>query len=69
MTEQTHSEHAQHLSEYEPLAAAARNQIKITAIKAMQLDEEKSTLIKIETDAGISGYGECHGSGAFAREA
>jgi galactonate dehydratase len=69
MTEQTHSEHAQPLSQYEPLAAAARNQIKITAIKAMQLDEEKSTLIKIETDAGISGYGECHGSGAFAREA
>ncbi len=43
-------------------------QIKITAIKAMQLQDSR-TLIKVETDAGVDGYGECHGSGAFAREA
>jgi L-alanine-DL-glutamate epimerase-like enolase superfamily enzyme len=69
MTEQTHGEQARPLAQYESQAKAAQNQIKITAIKAMQLDEEKGTLIKIETDAGISGYGECHGSGPFAREA
>lgn len=49
-------------------ADSARGQIKITAIKAMELNDRR-TLIKIETDAGIDGYGECHGSGPFAREA
>ncbi|MFN8442931.1 MAG: mandelate racemase/muconate lactonizing enzyme family protein [Caldilineaceae bacterium] len=43
-------------------------QVKITAIKALQLKEGR-TLIRIDTDAGVSGYGECHGSGPFAREA
>lgn len=42
--------------------------VKITAIKALQLQEGR-TLIKVETDAGVAGYGECHGSGPFAREA
>jgi galactonate dehydratase len=55
------------LSGYDAMAAA-RGQVKITAIKAMQL-KGRGTLIKVETDAGISGYGECHGTGAFAREA
>lgn len=50
----------------DPLAAA-RGQVKISSIKAMQL-KERGTLIKIGTDAGISGYGECHGSGPFARD-
>lgn len=49
-------------------SAAVRGQVKITAIKALEL-EDRRTLIKIETDAGIDGYGECHGSGPFAREA
>ncbi len=44
------------------------SQVKITAIKAMQLQDGR-TLIKVETDAGVAGYGECHGSGPFAREA
>lgn len=35
-----------------------RRGVKITATKAMQLRDLR-TLIKIETDAGISGYGEC----------
>lgn len=51
---------------YEALAAPARDQVKITSIKAMQL-RERGTLIRIETDAGIDGYGECGGSGPFAR--
>lgn len=55
------------LSGYDAMAAAA-GQVKITAIKALQL-KERGTLIKVETDAGISGYGECHGSGPLAREA
>jgi len=55
------------LSRYEALAAPARNQVKITAIKAMQV-RDPGTLIKIETDAGIAGYGPCGGSGPFARD-
>lgn len=53
---------------YEALAAPARQQVKITAIKALQL-KQRGTLIRVETDAGISGYGECAGSGAAARSA
>ena len=48
------------------IADAAREQIKITAIKAMQVGPR--TWIKIETDAGIVGYGPCGGSGIFARD-
>ena len=55
------------LSGYDALIAARQGQVKITAIKALQL-KERGTLIKVETDAGISGYGECHGSGPLARE-
>jgi len=60
-----------------PLAAqggAARGAVTITAIKAMQVRAPGSlprheTLIKIETDAGIVGYGECGASGPLARAA
>jgi galactonate dehydratase len=55
------------LAHFEALAAPARNQIKITAIKAMQT-AGTGTIIKIETDAGLVGYGPCHGTGPFARE-
>lgn len=55
------------LSGYDAMATARQGQAKITAIKALQL-KERGTLIKVETDAGISGYGECHGSGPLARE-
>lgn len=48
------------------LAASARGAVAITAIKAMEV-RGQGTLVKIETDAEISGYGECHGSGPFAR--
>ncbi len=50
------------------LQSSPTGPIKITAIKAMQLQDSR-TLIKVETDAGVDGYGECHGSGPFAREA
>lgn len=46
-----------------------RNQIKITAIKAMQLDFQfDGSLIKVETDAGITGYGEAGVNGKIARD-
>ncbi|MGE5568483.1 MAG: mandelate racemase/muconate lactonizing enzyme family protein [Rhodospirillales bacterium] len=55
------------LAHYEALAAPARNQIKITDIKAMQV-RDPGTLIKVETDAGISGIGPCGTSGPVARD-
>ena len=48
------------------IADAAREQIKITAIKAMQVGPR--TWVKIETDAELVGYGPCGGSGPFARD-
>jgi hypothetical protein len=54
-------------SAYDPRLAARQGDAKITAIKAMQL-RARRTLIKIETDAGVSGYGECHGGGLLARK-
>jgi L-alanine-DL-glutamate epimerase-like enolase superfamily enzyme len=54
-----------------PLAAlgtSARGAVAITAIKVMAV-REQGTLLKIETDAGIAGYGECHASAPLARAA
>lgn len=48
-------------------AASAAGQVKITAIKAMQTTNRSGTWIKIETDAGICGYGPCHAPGPVAR--
>ena len=48
------------------LTASTHGQVKITAVKALQ-PQRGTTLIKIETDAGISGYGPGGGSGPFAR--
>ncbi len=53
-------------SRFEALAAPAAGATKITSIKAMQLKEGR-TLIRIDTDAGISGYGECGAVGPVAR--
>ncbi|HUX86994.1 MAG TPA: mandelate racemase/muconate lactonizing enzyme family protein [Chloroflexota bacterium] len=53
---------------YEGLAAPVRDAVTITAIKAMQVTGLRATLIKIETDAGIAGYGPCQGSGPFVRD-
>jgi L-alanine-DL-glutamate epimerase-like enolase superfamily enzyme len=55
------------LSHYEALAAPAQDQIKITGIKAMQV-RDPGTLIKIETDAGITGIGPCGAGGPVARD-
>ncbi|MBN1579907.1 MAG: mandelate racemase/muconate lactonizing enzyme family protein [Anaerolineae bacterium] len=60
------SPEAQQTTPYDALSAPARDQVKITQIKAMQ-PRHGVTLIKIETDAGIAGYGPCGGSGPFAR--
>lgn len=53
-------------SAYDPLVAARQGETKITAIKALQLQTGR-TLIKVETDMGVSGYGECHATGPAAR--
>ncbi|MBI4874912.1 MAG: mandelate racemase/muconate lactonizing enzyme family protein [Acidobacteria bacterium] len=50
------------------LAAPLRNKVKITAIKAMALQNiAGNCLIKIETDAGVTGYGEAGSTGPMAR--
>ena len=54
------------LPHLEAQSAPARGLVKITAIRALELKEGR-TLIRIDTDAGISGYGECGGPGAVAR--
>jgi galactonate dehydratase len=53
-------------SSYKALAASARGLVQITGIHALQ-PAQGATLIKVETDAGIAGYGPCHGSGPYAR--
>jgi L-alanine-DL-glutamate epimerase-like enolase superfamily enzyme len=49
-------------------AENAAGSAKITAVKAMQV-RDQGTLIKVETDIGVCGYGEAWGSGPFARAA
>lgn len=44
-----------------------RGQVKITGIKAMQLQKHPQTLVKIETDAGLVGYGEAGTHGPIVR--
>ena len=51
---------------FEPAAGPARGQVKIRRITAMQ-PRQGDTLIKIDTDAGITGYGPCHATGPVAR--
>jgi galactonate dehydratase len=56
------------LASYEALAAPARGAVKITAVKALQLDiQGDGCLVRIETDAGITGYGETGVDAATAR--
>jgi galactonate dehydratase len=56
------------LARYEALAQPHRGKVKITAVKAMQVrDIAGNCLIKIETDAGLAGYGEAGVSGPMAR--
>jgi galactonate dehydratase len=51
---------------YRALAASARGLSKITRIQALQL-QAGQTLIRVDTDAGLSGYGECNTAGPVAR--
>jgi galactonate dehydratase len=55
------------MSHYNLLAESARNQIKITDIKGIVLKDQWKTLVKVETDAGISGYGESGATGDIFR--
>ena len=57
-----------HLAEFRALAAAHEGMVKITAIKAMDLDiMGDGCLIRIETDAGLVGYGESGVTATMAR--
>jgi galactonate dehydratase len=53
---------------YDALASATLGQAKITAIKALQ-PRQGTTLIRVETDAGVCGYGPCGEPGPLARAA
>ena len=55
------------LGNYHAFSAPLKNQVKITAIKALQLTHGDTCLIKIETDAGLTGYGEAGLYGDVAR--
>lgn len=48
------------------LPGAPSGAVKITAIKAMAV-RTQGTLIKVETDTGVVGHGECHAPGPLAR--
>ena len=53
---------------FQMLAAPAEGLSKVTKIQALQLKDGR-TLIRVDTDAGISGYGECNTPGPAARSA
>jgi len=53
---------------YAAQTAGMRDEVTITAIKVLQ-PRRGATLVKVETDSGVSGYGPCHGTGPFVRAA
>src|SRR5712691_7036449 len=56
------------LQRYKALAAPHQGKVKITAIKAMALKNiAGNCLIRIDTDAGLTGYGEAGATGPMAR--
>jgi L-alanine-DL-glutamate epimerase-like enolase superfamily enzyme len=56
------------MARFHALADGQRGKVKITAVKAMQVkDIAGNCLIRIETDAGLVGYGEAGASGPMAR--
>lgn len=56
------------LARYQALAAPHRNQVKITGIRAMAIKNiAGNCLIRVDTDAGLSGYGEAGSTGPMAR--
>src|SRR3984893_15796978 len=57
-----------YLNRYKALAAPHQGKVKITAIKAMALKNiAGNCLIRIDTDAGLTGYGEAGSTGPMAR--
>src|SRR6516165_1866291 len=56
------------LAHFRALAAGAEGLTKVTKIQALQLKDGR-TLIRVDTDAGLSGYGECNTPGPAARSA
>src|SRR5580693_4927860 len=55
-------------SRYRALAQPHLNRVKITAIKAMQIRNiAGNCLIRIDTDSGLTGYGEAGATGPMAR--
>ena len=56
------------LKYYQALAAPLLGAVKITAVKVLQLDfQADGCLVKIETDAGVVGYGETGVDAKMAR--
>ena len=56
------------LARYQAKAAPLRNKVKITNIQAMAIRNiAGNCLIKIDTDAGLTGYGEAGATGPMAR--
>src|SRR5882672_399915 len=57
-----------YLNHYKALAAPHQDKVKITAVKAMALQNiAGNCLILIDTDAGLTGYGEAGSTGPMAR--
>ena len=55
-------------SRYRALAAPALNRVKIANIRAMQIQNiAGNCLIRVDTDSGLSGYGEAGSTGPMAR--
>ena len=54
------------MSETDNALPTHTSSVRITALKAMQVG--RRTLIKVETDAGLVGYGPCGRSGPLARD-
>ena len=56
------------LKNYQALAAPLLGAVKITSVKALQLDfQTDGCLVRIETDAGVTGYGETGVDAKMAR--
>src|SRR2546427_637724 len=56
------------LAHYTALATPYRNKVRITGIKAMGIKTATGNcLIRVDTDAGLTGYGEAGATGAMAR--
>jgi len=55
------------MATFHELAASEKGHLRITALKAVQIKGPSQSLIKVETDAGIVGYGEAGGPGPMIR--